>query len=96
MREIKTTYITIARPMAGDAGTIEPGHYTIDGDTVTLTNAEGVPITSGRMQIGYSAKIGDGETQAQVANRLLWRRYRATKSGTDFNRPLQYAKTGWR
>ncbi|MBR0868354.1 hypothetical protein ACVIWV_007432 [Bradyrhizobium diazoefficiens] len=34
--------------------------------------------------------MGDGETEAKVANRLLWRRYRATRSGSDFNRPLTY------
>jgi hypothetical protein len=92
--KIFTTHITLARPMDGDAGRVEYGHYTVDGDTVTLTNQEGVPIVSGRMQIGYSAKIGGEESQAQVANRLLWRQYRARKSGSDFNRPLIYPKLG--
>ena len=48
---------------------------------------------AGRLQLGYSAKMGDGETPSMVANRLLWRHYRATKSGTDFNRPIHYAKS---
>jgi hypothetical protein len=26
--------------------------------------------------------------------RLIWRRYRATKSGSDFNRPLRYPRSG--
>ncbi len=47
-------------------------------------------MPNGGLQIGYSAKMGDDETEAKVANRLLWRRYRATRSGSDFNRPLTY------
>jgi hypothetical protein len=91
--QVFQTYITLARPMGGDSGSIEPGHYTVAGDTVTLTNREGVPIASGRLQLGYSAKMAEGETPSMVANRLLWRHYRATKSGSDFNRPIHYAKS---
>jgi hypothetical protein len=81
----------------GDAGRIEVGHYVVDGETVTLTDRDGVPIVQGRMQIGYSAKISGEESQAQVAKRLLWRHYRARKSGSDFWRPLVYPKSGgWR
>jgi hypothetical protein len=63
-------------------------------DTVTLTRQDGEPIASGRMQLGYSSKVGAGETSRQVAQRLIWRHYRATKSGTDFNRPLTYRNYG--
>jgi hypothetical protein len=95
--QIFQTYITLARPMDGDAGRIEVGHYVVDGGTVTLTDQKGVPIKSGRMQLGFTAKLGAEETSQQVANRLLWRHYRATKSGSDFNRPLVYQNTkGWR
>ncbi|MBR0882235.1 hypothetical protein JQ608_34855 [Bradyrhizobium liaoningense] len=89
-KEVFHTHITIARPMDGDPGTVEPGHYVVEDGTVTLTDREGGPIISGRLQIGYSAKMGDGETEAKVANRLLWRRYRATRSGSDFNRRITY------
>ncbi|MFY9952105.1 hypothetical protein [Bradyrhizobium sp.] len=85
-----STHITIARPMAdGDAGTVEYGHYTVSENEVTLTNAEGVPIKSGRLELGYTAKL-NGEPAERVANRLVWRHYRAVKSGSDFNRPLRY------
>ena len=55
---------------------------------VTLTDQNGAPITAGRMQLDYSSKIGEGETQTQAAQRLIWRHYRATKGGSDFNRVL--------
>jgi hypothetical protein len=94
MMEVFRTYVTIARPIDGnDPGRIEVGHYVIDGDNVTLTDKDGVPVVQGRMQIGYAAKIGDEEPD-QVARRLLWRHYRATKSGSDFNRPLRYPNLG--
>jgi hypothetical protein len=59
-----------------------------------LANPEGEPIASGRLQLGYSTKIGDGETETQVARRLIWRRYRATKNGSDFNRRITYPRVG--
>jgi hypothetical protein len=46
------------------------------------------------MQLGYSSKMGDDETEDQVAKRLIWRHHRATKSGSDFNRPLNYPRSG--
>jgi hypothetical protein len=79
-----------------DLGAIEPGNYTVENDTVTLTDVEGVPIASGRLAQGYTAKLGD-EPHADVARRLIWRHYRARKGGSDFNRPLPYPATrGWR
>jgi DNA repair protein RadD len=54
----------------------------------------GLPLASGRIALGYSSKVSDGETEMQDAQRLIWRRYRATKSGTDFNRPLRYSNHG--
>jgi hypothetical protein len=80
--------------MGDDPGTVEPGYYTVADGVVTLTDQEGVPITAGRMQLDYTAKLGDNETAIQVAQRLIWRRYRATRGGTDFNRPLQYPRLG--
>jgi hypothetical protein len=95
--QVFQTYITLARPMDGDSGRIEVGHYTVDGDTVFLTDQEGVPIKSGRIQLGFTAKLGPEEDPRQAANRLLWRHHRATKSGSDFNRPLRYPNPGgWR
>lgn len=95
MTEVFSTFITIARPMCeGDPGKIQEGHYTVADTVVTLTNADGKPIVSGRMQVGYTAKIEAGENQAQVASRLLWRHFRATKAGSDFNRPLHYRQIG--
>jgi hypothetical protein len=94
MPETKTTYITLARAMGDNPGAIAPGHYVVADDVVTLTDQAGVPIASGRMQLGYSSKLGDEETADQVAKRLLWRHHRATKSGSDFNRRITYPASG--
>jgi hypothetical protein len=80
--------------MGDDPGWIAPGHYIVADGVVTLTDQAGVPIASGRMQLGYSSKVGDEEVSDQVAKRLLWRHHRTTKSGSDFNRPLTYPKIG--
>jgi hypothetical protein len=97
LMEVRHTFITISRPMRdGDTGKIEEGCYTLEGDTVTLTDQEGKPLVSGRLQTGYAGKIGPGETPEHAASRLLWRKYRATKGGSDFNRPLVFPKEGWR
>jgi hypothetical protein len=98
MTKIFSTYITIARPLnADDPGRVEPGFYTVADGSVTLTNQEGKPITSGRVEVGYCAKIAGDETPERAASRLLWRHYRATKSGSDFNRPLpRTVPPGWR
>jgi hypothetical protein len=96
MTEVFSTYIVIARPMEdGDPGRVEYGHYTVADGVVTLTSREGAPLTSGRLALGYSSKVGDGETEVQVAQRLIWRQYRATKSGTEFNRRLNYPQSGF-
>lgn len=93
--DVFSTYVTIARPMGDHPGSIEPGHYVVDGDMVTLTDQAGVPVTAGRMQLDYRSKIGEGETQTQAAQRLIWRRYRATKGGNDFHRALTYPNAGF-
>ena len=94
MPEVFSTHITIARPSDNyPGGVIEVGNYTVEGDTVTLTDADGKPVMSGRLALGYTAKTGPNEQPQQAANRLLWRFYRATKSGSDFNRPIVYPKS---
>jgi|1185.fasta_scaffold530246_1 hypothetical protein len=47
------THVTVARPMGDNPGSVEPSYYTVDGEMVTLTEQEGVPIAWGRLQLGY-------------------------------------------
>ena len=44
--------------------------------------------------VGVNIDITERIKATQVAQRLIWRRYRATKGGTNFNRPLQYSRSG--
>ncbi len=93
--KVHETFVQIARPSGhGDMGTIEEGFYIIDGGEVILTDPKGAPLASGRIGVGYVAKLGN-ENHVDVARRLIWRRYRATKGGADFNRPLRYPDAGW-
>jgi hypothetical protein len=91
-------FVAIARPSRNDSvGAVEPGFYVVNGGEVILTNENGEPIASGRMALGYSAKVGEDEAPEIVAKRLIWRRYRATKGNSDFNRRLDYShQRGWR
>ena len=97
MIKVFSTFVTITRPGGNDlVGSIEKGNYSVWNDEVTLTDAEGTPLASGRMALGYTGKVGEKETPEVVAKRLIMRRFRARKDKSDFNRPLDYTHRGWR
>jgi hypothetical protein len=98
MTQVLETYVQIARPTGNDqVGAIEVGFYVVKDGELTLTNEHGAPIPSGRLNIGYVTKLAEGEDHDAVAKRLIWRRYRAMKGNSDFNRPLSYPNTNtWR
>jgi hypothetical protein len=98
MTQVLETYVRIARPSGNDpVGAIEVGFYVVKDGALTLTNEHGAPIPSGRLNIGYTTKLDEAEDNEAVAKRLIWRRYRAMKGNSDFNRPLEYhSQRGWR
>lgn len=98
MTEIKAVAIQIARPRdEGDAGMAEYGQYTVVDDMVTLVDPAGKPLMRGVGPISarssvaplrWERKLQPGENALTAAKQLLWAKYRSTKSGNDFNRPL--------
>jgi hypothetical protein len=80
-------------PPDGDfSGMVEDGWFRVsDGDTVTLCTREGVPVVdaSGRKR---SALIKDGETEKQVAARLLRQSLPIGGRPNGFDKPIRYPK----
>ena len=48
-------FITMGKPLNGDAGRIEEGHYVQDGDKVCLCDADGTPAGEWRRVEGHGA-----------------------------------------
>jgi hypothetical protein len=71
-------------------------HFTVDGDVVTLTDAEGAPIRNSWGTI--VSQRAEGASPRVIASRLALRRWRADQGDmADFNRPtssIAYQK--WR
>jgi hypothetical protein len=95
----KPTYcfVTISRPMGNDPGTIEEAHYVLEGaDLVVLTDSVGTPLVRNTVLrrrgepflTRWERKIAPHEDAWHAARELLWAKYRATRKGGDFNRPL--------
>lgn len=97
---VKYIQIQIARPAGpDDPGVVEEGWYVVDGHMVTLTDAAGRPLertgsaSSARSFVTtptrWERRLREGEDALQAVRELLWAKYRASKKGTDFNRPLR-------
>jgi hypothetical protein len=83
--EIKRVRIQTAEPRgARYPGAVEEAHYTVQGNTVVLTNSRGVPID----KLQLSRKLTPGQDPHSIAAILLrqWKR----PSRYDFNRVLHY------
>jgi hypothetical protein len=96
MREIFYIVVGTGGHLGGDHA-IE-AYYTVDGDTVTLTDEDGKPI---RDSFGNAIKdTAQGTNQLVIASRLALRHWRAARDWKDdFNRPLSgrdYPHQGWR
>jgi hypothetical protein len=98
MPQVHTIYIVTARPMNdSDPGRAERGWFVLEHDTVTLTDQDGEPLKSGRLQNQYSRKLREGERPDVVAQRLLYDKWQASRAGNDFNRAIHYPNTKvWR
>src|SRR5262249_52774041 len=101
MTETKRIAIQISRPSGpGDNGVVEEGHYRVEDGIVRLTDATGRPLLrasstlsargSQATQARWERRLREGEEARQAARELLWARYRASKRGSDFNRPLNW------
>jgi hypothetical protein len=105
MTEIHHVTIQIARPIGNDPGTVEQSHYRIDKGVVILCHGDGTPIMREGLRVHrrrgeppplvrWERKLRPDEDHRRAARELLMQRYRATKRGSDFLRPLVYPPSG--
>jgi hypothetical protein len=101
-------HIQLRRPLGDDdPGVVAYGHYTFVDGIVTLVGDDGKPLRRGSDQLLttrtvrgardaplWSAAVLAGHDARQVARMLLHQKVSSEKSGTDFNRPLNYPKLG--
>jgi hypothetical protein len=84
--QIKAVCVTIRTPTNNnDPGEVARTNYLVADRLATLCDEDGKPI-------GKEHSIGPGETERQIAGRLV-REARAAV-GLDFNRPLRYQPLG--
>lgn len=87
MALIQTVTIQLQRPRGQYPGKIGTGHYTVEDNTVLLTDPNGHPID----RVRFGRKLKPGEDAKAVACVLT--RQRLSGKSTSFNRPIQYPKT---
>ena len=90
--KICPVFIQMAPPDGDFPGMVEEGWFRVtDGDTVTRCTREGVPMldASGRK---LSALMRDGETEKQVAGRLLRQSLPIGGRPKGFDKPIRYPK----
>jgi hypothetical protein len=78
-------------PKGRDPGAVETGYYVFVEGSVILTDERGRPI--GRD--GTKQFIGLDGHHRNVACMMLRQRTRSIARSRSFNRPIQYAKSGW-
>jgi hypothetical protein len=104
MAEVKSVTVQLRRPLgAEDAGMVARGYYTFLDGVATLVDEKGTPLRRGKSEVLttrtatgardaplWSAAVLAGHDAHRVAARLLHSKVSSEKSGSDFNRPLNY------
>ena len=90
MSDIRSVFVITSNPIhKGELGTCEQGWFVRDGDTITMTSADGVPVCDGDTGGRVTHRLAPGEHEKDVAKRLTLRMHRATqRDDIGFNRPL--------
>jgi hypothetical protein len=79
----QVTVITANPTRSDDVGSCAEGFYTIDGDTITMCDSEGVPLRDSNNGERVTARLS-GEPEKVIAKRLTLKRHRA-ENGDDAN-----------
>jgi hypothetical protein len=96
--KIYNVTVQVRAPKEGDPGAVVEGRYTLEDNTVTLTNHVGTPVRDHDGKT-YSKKLEDGEAGHVIAGRLT-KEFRRARRGdkhqdSNFSAPINYPKTGW-
>lgn len=86
MTEVRVVYVQLKPDQ------VTEGYYTVDGDKLVMTFADGSPVDADR----FCHTLKDGESAKQIAGRLT-RQVRKSLLGDlvdGFNDPIRYADMG--
>jgi hypothetical protein len=94
----KAVIVIVANPCGrNDTGQCAEGFYTLDGDLLTMTDRDGVPLRDENSGARITQRLAQGESDKAVAKRLTLKIHRAANGDemAGFNRPIRYPKAGW-
>jgi len=95
----KGVIVIVSNPVSKkDAGVVAEGWYVRDGDTLTMTDRDGLVLRDEDTGARYTHRLEPGQDADAVAKRLTLRRYRAMNADEMSNfhsRPLRYPDRGW-
>jgi hypothetical protein len=94
MPEVRNVIVILRNPSAnvpGDTGQVTIGYYTVEGDTLTMTDSTGKPMRRHSDGEVYTHKLKAGDDPHTIAG-LKTKTIRTMIHGDDgaFNRPLHY------
>jgi hypothetical protein len=95
--EIHQCTVIVANPSGSDdVGRAAEGFYTIDGDTLTMCDSEGVPLRNANTGERITHRLGAGENRVTIAKRLTLKIWRDDRSDgvAGFGRRIDYPKWG--
>ena len=98
MPEIKSVAVSVAnRTGPDDPGRATIGYYVVEGNVLTMTDGDGVPV---RRRYGgelYKHTLQEGEDPSLIAGRMtlaIWRSNTGGDARGGFNRRLRYPPPG--
>jgi hypothetical protein len=96
--EVKAVLAVVSNPVSkGDGGIVTEGFYTRDGDTITMTSREGVPLRDDNTGERVTVRLLPTDDEKTVAKRTTMRLYRAERGDdvANFSRVIRYPSRGW-
>jgi hypothetical protein len=94
----KAVIVIVANPISkDDRGIVAEGFYTRDGDTLTMTDRDGVPLRDDNNGERITVRLLPNDNEKSVAKRTTLRLYRAERgdeTSSAFNRRIDYGRSG--
>jgi hypothetical protein len=97
-RDVKAVVAVVSNPIGkGDAGIVTEGFYTLDGDTLTMTDRDGIPLRDDNNGERITVRLLPTDNEKTVAKRTTLRLHRAERgdeTSSAFNRRIDYGRSG--
>jgi hypothetical protein len=93
----KAVVAIVSNPVGkDDRGIVAEGFYTLDGDLLTMTDRDGVPLRDENNGAQITHRLLPGESEKVVAKRLTLRRHREENRDemAGFHRWVRYGHSG--